>query len=322
MAQTHPPHEIVVVDDGSTDGTAHVCTAHSLPVRYVWQNNAGVGAARNRGIREAAGEWIAFLDSDDVWLPRKLEVQLAAVRAYPHARWSVTGAEVMNEAGRTVPAPQGFERIFPVFTELGVRPNAFFARFLDRGEIAVQAEPHTVYSGDVFELLFHGNVGLPSSALVHREMLERCGGFDDTFRLAEETEFFHRLAAAAEAAIVMTPLVRYRVGTTGALTAPHQTARLVDNALRSLDRASALRPLSPGERSAYHAGRRRLLLRLAYAQLSMLARGAARDAAARAWRAGPGPRPAAIYAASLLPKFVLRTLHVVKRFARRLGASS
>lgn len=75
LAQTRPVGEVLVVDDGSCDGTADLVEEYGRPVRVIRQANAGPSAARNNGARVAAGEWIAFLDADDAWLPQKLERQ-------------------------------------------------------------------------------------------------------------------------------------------------------------------------------------------------------------------------------------------------------
>ncbi len=108
LAQTHPAQEIVVVDDGSTDDSAAIAAAFGPPVRILSTAHAGQGAARNRGARAVTGEVLAFLDADDLWLPTKLERQLAAMVEPPGASIAFAAVEQFfsPELGRTGdPAP-------------------------------------------------------------------------------------------------------------------------------------------------------------------------------------------------------------------------
>jgi GT2 family glycosyltransferase len=311
--------QVIVVDDGSTDETDAVCARFGDRVRLIRVPNGGVARARNVGIDAAKGEWIALLDSDDEWAADKLAVQSAALAARPDCLWSCTGCELTDGDGVALPGTQGFAGAFPVFRTLGVSPDAYFARWLSALSIDVGEQSYVAYAGDVYELLFAGNVVLPSSALVARSVFARAGVFDPDFRLAEETEYFHRVAAVAPAIVVMAPLVRYRVAQAGSLTASSNTPTLVRNALRSLDSALTLRqPATTAATNAWRAGRRQLLLRLAYAELSLYHAPAARAAAWRVMREQRGPfGPAvALFAAGCLPAPVLRGLHAAKRRLR------
>jgi glycosyltransferase involved in cell wall biosynthesis len=99
FAQTLPPHEIIVVDDGSTDATPEI--ASSFDVVYVRQDNAGVSSARNRAIHRAGGDYLAFLDADDVWLPEKLERQIAQLDGHEDA-YATCGVRYQLEPGASL----------------------------------------------------------------------------------------------------------------------------------------------------------------------------------------------------------------------------
>ncbi len=90
FAQTYRPLEILVADDGSTDRTPYIAAAFGNRLRYLRQDNQGPAAARNLGIRAATGEFIAFLDADDVWHPEKLERQMARFQVRPELDYCVT----------------------------------------------------------------------------------------------------------------------------------------------------------------------------------------------------------------------------------------
>jgi len=181
LAQTYPRWELVVVDDGSADGTVeHLRARGDARVRVIASPRLGhPGRVRNLGIAAAAGELVAFLDSDDVWLPGKLAAQVTALRE-SRARWCYTGYELMDEARRTIPFRAGHA-----------------------------ATP----SGRVVRELLEMRMGVDISTLVvERALLAEAGAFTDDpeVRYRQDLELVLRLALRAEAVGVPDVLARVR----------------------------------------------------------------------------------------------------------------
>jgi glycosyltransferase involved in cell wall biosynthesis len=180
--QTVRDWELLVADDGSDVETrAYLRTLEAdSRVRVLWLTHTGVPAiVRNSALREARGEYVAFLDSDDLWAPDKLSRQVAILRSRPLCGWCYTGISHIDGAGQLLPEP--------VFG------------------------PWLPCDGAVFERLVTGPVVIRTpSVLAARELVARAGGFDETIRSGEDYDLWLRLALLSEVALIDEPLVQVR----------------------------------------------------------------------------------------------------------------
>jgi glycosyltransferase involved in cell wall biosynthesis len=171
LSQTYLPVEVIVVDDGSTDNTRELLARYGNRLKYIYQDNKGLSAARNTGIRAAKGEWIALLDADDVWHQQKLKVQLKSIAGWQDI--GLIGSSCVAEL------PKELEPN-PKVEELSVRDFVLSSRFG------------------------------PSGALIRRSCFEKVGLFDESLRAVEDRDMWLRLAVAYPCVRVLSPCWWYR----------------------------------------------------------------------------------------------------------------
>ena len=197
LSQTLTVVEVILVDDGSTDATLALARSFGGCVRVLQQSQGGPARARNLGTREAIGEWIAFLDADDFWLPEKLALQREAVLRDPEAVLSYTGLLALKLDGSYVPvAPPSLEK--------------------------------------VDSMIRLTNPGIPPSAvLISRDTLVRAGGFNEIQRGCEDWDLWFRLRESGHFAVVDEPVTVYRESLGGLSSSAEH---MYQDFLRMLDR--------------------------------------------------------------------------------------
>ena len=175
LAQTHAPLEVIVVDDGSQDGTGRIVQEFGPPVRYHKQANSGPSAARNQGVSLAQNEWIAFLDSDDAWLPEKLARQAELIQQDPSLALVA----------------------------------AHYAEYDGQGSfISESGLPQPLTAKAVMSRLTMGTLFLLSSTVVRRAVFQELQGFNPGLVCGEDREFWARLASRYSVGAVHEVLVR------------------------------------------------------------------------------------------------------------------
>jgi glycosyltransferase involved in cell wall biosynthesis len=238
LSQTYPHVEAVVVDDGSSDGTAALMERRyggDARVRYLQQANRGTNFARNHGLRLARGELVALLDSDDAFLPWKLELQVACLAAVPEAGMIWTDMDAEDTAGRIEPRYlrrmySNYERFSTEGIFKSARPLAEIAPHM-----AAVAGGARLFSGDIFGPMVMGNLVHTSTSVIRRERLERVRGFDETLvRSGVDFDFHLRTCREGPVAYADVASIRYRIGMADQMTHPSRRVKMAENFLRTI----------------------------------------------------------------------------------------
>lgn len=177
LSQRYRDYELIVVDDGSEDGSVEEFSKYSSALRLVSQPRRGVAAARNLGVRASRGEYLAFLDSDDLWRADKLAVQVAFMEAHPEVRICQTEE---------------------VWIRNGVRVNP--------------RKRHRKPSGDIFRPSLDLCLVSPSAVMMTRELFDKAGGFDESFAVCEDYDLWLRISVDTSVPLLPGPLVVKRGG--------------------------------------------------------------------------------------------------------------
>lgn len=217
LAQTASSLEVLVVDDGSRDETPAVVQAlagSDARVRYFRQENQGVSAARNRALDNARGEFIAFLDSDDVWQPWKLDVQLSLLRTHPQVGMTWTNMDAVHPDG-TLRESNFLKQMYSAYKHLPT--GSPFQSLVPLEQVVPHPDPQwkaaDVGIGHIYAPMFHGNLVHTPTVLLRREWAQRVGPFDTSVRRGGE-DFKYHLATCrlGNVAFIDVPSILYRTG--------------------------------------------------------------------------------------------------------------
>lgn len=238
-SQTYQNWEILVVDDGSRDDTP-VAIARQFGsdprVRYVYQVNGGVCSARNNGLARASGDFVAFLDSDDLWEPWKLELQVACLERFPDAGMIWTNMMAVDGQGTVLHAHylETMYRSRNMYTD-----DQLFDVFHPVKSITAAGPPSVQQArlgiGNIFSQMVTGSLVHTSTVLLRRSLQQKIGGFNPELAPAGEDFDFHlRTCRESRVAFVDVSSVRYQIGEGDQLTSSKYSLTIAHNFLRTI----------------------------------------------------------------------------------------
>ena len=207
LAQEFKDFELIVVDDGSTDNTGKILGSYEQDIIVLRQSHKGVSAARNRGIAEAAGRLVAFLDSDDLWLPRKLTSQVDFFSSNP--------AAVINQTEE-------------IWVRNGVRVNP--------------KTRHHKFSGMIFKRSLALCLVSPSAVMIKKNLFSKVGVFDENLTACEDYDLWLRISCRYPVHLIETPLIMKRGGHADQLSKAPGLDKFRIQALKKIIESGQLEP--------------------------------------------------------------------------------
>lgn len=311
LMQDYAPLEVVVVGDGAPEALGELILRRSRTdgrVRYVRKENGGVCTARNRGLQEARGEFIAMLDDDDCWLPGKLRLQIDLLKRHPEVSLVWSDFDAINPAGEVV-GTRLLRKAYHAYAYFPAPEDLFSRKFVTDDGI-----PY--YIGDISWQMVLGNLIHTSTVVARADRLQQAGWYDQACNPSEDQDYYFRVCRTGPVAFVDAVTLHYRMGSPDALSGPSQSMKLAKSYLKVINKildaeGDAVRPPAHLLRDALLGGYR-------WAGRAHFDEGLMADARGyfrQALRVSPADLQSAVFlAASFLPRNAVARLRAFKRF--------
>ena len=243
LAQDYPDMEIVVIDDGSDDDTEVILRPYKNKIRYLYQDNKGLGEARNRGIKEAHGKYIALLDSDDLWLPDKLHLQIACMEAKPEVELCCTNFHQFNDEGIIKGKDQ---ESWEAYQRYGLTLNSIFSNEEPLANVVGPELNHygngSLLFGNIFSEYLFGPLLLSSTAMLKRSLALDVIPHMNGFSYTHDYYLFAYISKTHPVGFINLPLckkrsnIKEKIGQAAQLTAEKHQIGLRKEYLRLTER--------------------------------------------------------------------------------------